>query len=69
MDSFIDGRFLLVQDKWLVDSGYEGFRFRQSRVLLGQGTELYKEAKKKMVLWELNDPVHWCQFLEGEHGE
>jgi len=56
------------KDRWLVDQGYEGFRFRHSRVVLGKGSEVYQQAKKKMVLWQLNDPVGWVQFLEGEHG-
>lgn len=48
--------------------GYEGFKVKTRRVLLGKGPEIYAKAKKKMVNWELNDAVPWCNFLEGEHG-
>ncbi len=57
-----------LQEDWLRLKGYEGFRVRTRRVLLGKGPEIYAKAKKKMVNWELNDAVPWCNFLEGEHG-
>lgn len=48
--------------------GYEGFRVKTRRVLLGKGPDVYAKAKTRMVNWELNDAVPWVNFLEGEHG-
>lgn len=61
-------RQTLTQEEWLRTKGYEGFKVKSHRVLLGKGPEVYAKAKTKMVNWELNDAVPWCNFLEGEHG-
>jgi len=57
-----------VVEDWLRQKGYEGFKVKTRRVLLGKGPEIYATAKKKMANWSWNEKVKWCQFLEGEHG-
>lgn len=57
-----------VVEDWLRNKGYEGFRVKTRRVLLGKGPEIYATAKKNMVNWSWNERVRWSQFLEGEHG-
>lgn len=56
-----------VED-WLRLKGYEGFKVKTQRVLLGKGPETYALAKDKIVNWSWGEEVKWVRFLEGEHG-